>query len=229
MKIKRIAAPRTWPIKRKQGTWVTFPKSSFKKEECLPLTLILKDLIGLCASSREVKKLVNLGSVFVNGRRVKKPEIGVGLFDVISITGVKKSWRLVYDSTRKLSVIICSDGDKKVVRVVGKTVLSKGSLQLNLTGGINVVSSKKTINVDDSLLVSIPDFKIIEHFKPVKGVLAYIVGGSHKGELAMVLGVKDFKGVQENMFSLKSGKNEFQTPKSNVFIMGKNKEAVKVL
>jgi small subunit ribosomal protein S4e len=229
MKIKRIAAPRTWPIKRKQGTWITFPKSSFKKEECLPLTLVLKDLIGLCASSREVKKLVSLGKVFVNSRRVKKPEIGVGLFDVISVTGVKTSWRIVYDSTQKLSLITCSDGDKKVVRVIGKTVLSKTSLQLNLTGGVNVVSSKKTINVGDSLLVSLPDFKILEHFKPVKGSLAYIVGGSHKGELATVLGVKDFKGVQENMFSLKSGKNEFQTPKSNVFIMGKTKEAVKVL
>jgi small subunit ribosomal protein S4e len=227
MKTKRIAAPRTWPLQRKHGKWVTSPKSAHRKDECVPLTIILKDFLELCVSTREVKKLVAAGKVMINKRRVKSYAAGVGLFDVVELEGVNKAWRLVYDETRKFTLITCKDADKKLFKVMGKTALPKG-FQLNLSGGANIVSMNKKIKTGDSLLLSLPDYKIITHLSPVKGSRVYITGGSHLGELAKIKKVEQFEGLRQDMFHLKSGTKEFQTIKHNVFVVGKTKEAIKI-
>lgn len=228
MSIKRVASPREWFIKRKHGTWVTKPVSGYTVKECIPLTLALQSL-ELCSSSREVKKLVGEGKVMINKRKIRAANSGVGFLDVLSVHGVDREWRLVYNDAKRLSLIPCKDGDKKLVRVNSKRLVpgNKG-FQISLTGGVNIVTAKKTIGIGDSLLISLPDLKILEHFKPVKGSLVYVVSGTHVGELAQIIGIKSSEGSQPDMFTLKIGGKEFQTPKRSVLVVGDKKEAVKL-
>ena len=127
----------------------------------------------------------------------RPPSTGI----VIPVVGV---WRVAKNST---ALATC----RPVILVFNKFLF-----------GIFTVSLKKTIRVGDALLVSLPDLKIKEHFASVKGSLVYVVGGSHKGELAVITGVK------QDMFTLKSGSKEFQTLKHKVIVVGKKKEAIKL-
>ena len=226
MKLKRISSPGTWMVKRKHGKWITDPVSGFKRSESLPLTHVLQEL-GVCKTAREVKKLVSERKVLVDGRKVKSHKQGVGLFDVVSLIGEKTAWRLVYSSSQKLSFIECKDADKIILRVENKKLLTKSKgFQLNLSGGFNIVSTKKNISPGDSVLVSIPDLKIVEHFKSSKGSLVYVVGGAHKGSLARVMGIKKFESSQPDIYTLKTKDSEFNTRKSSVYVIGSEKEAI---
>lgn len=227
MKIKRITAPSTWLIQRKHGHFVTDPKGT-KRSDSLSLDSSLKTL-GICVTTREAKKLISGGRILVNARKASSHRMGVGLFDVITVLGEEKSWRLVYNESRKLSFIPCKDADRKVVRIEGKRVLKGGKdSQLNLSGGINIVSGKKGLNSGDSLVISLPDLKVLDHLKPAKGSLVYVVSGSHRGALAKLSSIKKIASAEPDVFTLKTKDGEFNTRKTSVFVVGSDKEAVQL-
>ena len=228
MKVKRINSPGTWSLQRKHGNWVTDPRSGNKRSESLSLSHVMK-LLGICASTREVKKLISERKILLNGKNAKSYNLGMGLFDVVTVHGENKSWRLVYNDSHRLSLINCKDSDKKIVRVEGKQVLPGGKgLQLNLSGGLNIISTKKNASTGDSLLISLPDLKILDHFKPSKGSLVYVIGGSYKGTVARVHAIKKIASAEPDIYTLKTKDGEFNTRKTSVFVIGNEKEAVQV-
>jgi small subunit ribosomal protein S4e len=84
-RLKRRAAPRTWPLPRKGTKWVLRPgPGPHPQEECLPLGLALRDILHITASARESRILLREGKVRIDGKVVKDPARGVGLMDVVS-------------------------------------------------------------------------------------------------------------------------------------------------
>ena len=84
--LKRLAMPRSWPLPRKTTIWVTRPSpGGHSLERCMPVNLVIRDVLGRAQSAREVRFIVHNELVKVDGRVCKDTRRGVGLMDVLSL------------------------------------------------------------------------------------------------------------------------------------------------
>lgn len=227
MKIKRLTAPKTWPIMRKTAKWIIGSKGA-KIELSLPITVIMRDLIGVCDNKKEVKKLLNLRRIKINGKPISEVTFGVNLFDVIAVEGLKHAHRLVINEKGDLAVIEIpeKESDSKLVKVTGKHIVKGGKLQLHFHDGRTMLSEDASINVGDSLLLKFPELSVESHLKLDKGMIVFITGGSHMGETAKIVDFHEFKGPQQDRVVLSVGKNKFETLEEYGFVVGTEKPII---
>ena len=96
--LKRLAMPRSWPLPRKTTIWVTRPApGAHSLDLCMPINLVIRDVLGLAHSTREVRHILHNGLAKVDGRICKDTRRGVGLMDVLSLGDVH--YRCVLDTT----------------------------------------------------------------------------------------------------------------------------------
>src|SRR3989344_6450651 len=101
--IKRLAAPKTWPIERKKTKWVTRPNpGSHPLERCLSLNFVLKEMLQYAKTSREVKKILNQEKISVDSKVRKDPHFPVGLLDVLTIKDTNEHFRVFLNKKGKL-------------------------------------------------------------------------------------------------------------------------------
>ncbi len=185
MRLKRLAAPKWWPIERKTKKFVIAPRGPHQKELSLPLLVILRDVLKLVETNREARSIIKKGEIFVDGKKRKDPKHGVGPMDIIEIPSISKSWRAVPQNGLKFVETKGDDSKLKICKILDKRVLKGGKIQLNLDGGKNILTSKK-VSTNDSLLIEIPSQKIVKHIKFDKGSLVLITSGKKAGKISTI-------------------------------------------
>jgi small subunit ribosomal protein S4e len=218
--VKRISAPKTWNLARKKETFTMRPNAGKTMEFTLPIARVLRDNLKLALTVKEVKHIINVKTVMVNGRHVKDYRYPVMLMDVVSIKELNKGFRLLIDNQGKLYSKETEDHTRPS-RVIGKTALKSGKIQLNLFDGTNLLSDKKDIKVGDIIVLDNKN-EIKHHFKLEAGVTAYLIGGKHVGLTAKVVDVKKGTIVFEH------GNEKFETLKEYAFVIGKDKPLIHV-
>src|SRR3989344_3534877 len=117
--LKRLAAPRTWPIQRKTNKWITKPNpSGHSIDKTMPINLILKEILKLTKTTQENKTLLNHKKLQLNlddGRNIliDKEEYKTGdtiVFD-LSKNEIKLHLKLEKD------VLIYLTGGKNISKV----------------------------------------------------------------------------------------------------------------
>jgi small subunit ribosomal protein S4e len=224
---KRISAPSSWPIEKKTHKFVTKSiPGPHSKEYSLPLMVILRDILKIGEQAKEIKKILHEGQILVNGVIRKDHRFPVGIFDVISIPVIDKDYRVLIDNKGKLCLKPTQDRNLKLCKIINKTILKKAAVQLNLNDGWNLIGTNE-YKTGDSLVLSLPDRKIVKHLPRNPGSLALIVGGSHSGELARIKEVKIIRSSKPNLVALTTlnGK-EIETIEEHVYIIGDAKPAL---
>lgn len=215
---KRLAMPRTWALPRKRTVWISkADPCGHSHEMCMPLSVIIRDELGLAQSKREVKRMLATRQVFVDGRVPKSVDRGVGLMDVLTIG--ENNYRCILDKRGKLRYlpISASDANSKICRIDGKTTIKGGVTQYNLHDGRNILLDKATAyNTGDSLVISLPDQTVRGHHAFEGGATAYLVGGTHVGTVSQMESITIKRSSMENEVAFP----EFGTVKRNVFILG---------
>ena len=215
--LKRLNMPRTWALPRKTSVWVTRPTpGSHSLEMCMPLVMIIRDVLGLAKSVREVRTILHNKLVQIDGRIVKDPRIGVGLMDVLTLG--EQHFRCVLDQNGKLRYrqIAESDAGWKVCRIEGKTTIKGGKTQLSLHDGrCIIVDDANAYSSGDSLKISLPGQDIIEHLSFTDGCASYLIGGSHVGNIAYV---KEYL-VKRSSMSNEVNFENFGTIARHVFVV----------
>ena len=222
--LKRIASPRTWTINRKEGTFVTRPKpGAHPLENGLVLSVILRDLLGLAKTTSEAKKLLNNNSILIDGKVRKDHRYIVGLFDVLTIESLNKSYRILFDKKGRIIIkeIEKTEAALKPCKIVGKTALAKGRIQYNLHDGKNIVADIKA-RVGDTLLLSLPSLEIKEIFPLEKGAMVFLTKGKHSGD------VGKFKEIKNKEAVYSQDKEDVETAKEYLFVVGKDKLTIKI-
>ncbi|MBR80003.1 MAG: 30S ribosomal protein S4e [Euryarchaeota archaeon] len=216
---KRLVMPRTWPLTRKTNIWVQKPNpSGHSIEMCMPLGVILRDVIGVAHNMREAKRILHSKNVMVDGRVETDRARGVGLMDVLTVG--EENFRCVLDTNGKLRYrpISKKAASSKICRVMGKTTIKGGETQVHLHDGRNIVSTEQSnYKTGDSLVISLPDQAVSSHIEMKKGSLAYLTGGSHIGETSVIEDQDVKRSSKPNETSFK----EFGTITDYVFIIGK--------
>ena len=219
--LKRLARPRSWPLPRKTSIWVTRPTpGSHSLDLCMPISLVIRDVLGYARSTREVRHILHNGNALIDGRVCKDVRRGVGLMDVLTLGD--DNYRCILDHNGRLRyrTISSEEASWKVCRIESKSTIKGGKTQLNLHDGRNiVVDDAAEYTTGSSLKLSLPSQDILEHIKFDEGVRCYLIGGAHIGGFANMKSydVKRSSMPNEVLF------DDFGTIASNVFAVGATK------
>jgi small subunit ribosomal protein S4e len=219
--LKRLATPRSWPIKRKGITFIARPASGKPLELTIPLVVAARDMIKVCKTAKELSYMMHEKGVIVDGKIRKSKNYPVGLFDVITFVKSKKSYRMTLSVKGKISFVESTkDSDLKLVNIKNKTNV-KGKTQLNFHTGTNMLVEKDTFKVGDSIVLD-KDAKIKETLAFEKGAAALLIAGKHIGAIGNIEEIKD------GIITFKQGDEVFETRKKYALVVGKKKPSVQL-
>jgi len=218
MWLKRIAAPKWWPIERKTHKFVVVPRGPHKKEFSLPLQIFVRDVIKFADTAKESKKIITSGKILVDGKKRKDINYGIGLMDVINSPEAGKSWRAL--PKKGLIFVEVDDPTLKICRISNKKILKGKKTQLNLHDGKNIISDMKC-STKDSLVLELPGYAVKEHIEFKEGNLAMVVSGKNAGKVSKIekIDSKDKRVWLED---------KSEVPIDLLMMIGKDKSAVKI-
>lgn len=225
---KRIAAPRSWPVPKKTHVWVAKPNPGpHSHDQAVPLGIFIRDMLKLTDNMRETKRVLNEGNILVDGIQRKDYKFPVGIFDVVQLPRNKTSYRMLMNPKGKLMVNELDVATpKKPCKILNKTIVKDGKVQLNLHDGSNIIASND-FKVNDTVIITIPERSIDKHISYEPGNLAIITGGSHSGELARIKEINKVRSSRPNTVVLeKEDGSQFETIEDYVFVVGINEPEI---
>jgi small subunit ribosomal protein S4e len=209
---KRLAISKLWPIPKKGRTFIVRTRGN--KKLGMPVLVAMRDVLGHVQKRKELKKIMLEDKVHVNGSPIRDDKYSLDLFDNLSLPSIKKHYKVSLSSSGKISFEEGSEKDSslKIVKVVGKKILSKGLIQLNMQDGRNIISKEK-VSVGDSVLLNMKDKKI-EKVLPIKEKSEVIViKGKHLGNKGKV------SKVSEHEVSVSLDEGEYNLNKNAVIAL----------
>ncbi|MEM3769987.1 MAG: 30S ribosomal protein S4e [Candidatus Bathyarchaeia archaeon] len=237
--LKRKPAPRIWPIHRKEFVWVVKPTSGpHSLKSCLPITLLLRDILGVAKTRKEAEIITAQGKVYVDGRVRRDDKFPTGLMDVVSLLDMNKYFRILPSHKGLiLHPVSREEANFKLCRIESKTVVKNGHVQLNLHDGSNIlvkVADPKNPQEDvyssfDTIKISLPDRQILEHIKMKENDYVIITSGKNMGKHGKIVEIEKVKGKKRKdaIVTVEDEKgNRYQTVMEFVFAIGETKPLI---
>lgn len=195
-RLKRKPAPRFWPIHRKEFQWIVKPSSGpHSLPDCLPLSLVLRDILGVAENRKEGKTIVSQGKILVDGKIRREDSFPVGLMDVISLPAMNRFYRVMPSHKGLiLNAISKEESTYKLLRVEDKTSIDKGIMQYAFHDGSNLrikdEDAKSPYATFDILKLSLPDKQIATSIGTKVGNYAVITGGKNIGKNGKIVEIE---------------------------------------
>lgn len=181
--MKRMAAPRTWPISRKRTTFVRRPAPGAQRlEHGMSLQTWLIEVLGVASTAREARSAIRAGLIKVNGKAAKSQDLIVGLFDVISIEG-GSDYLITLSKQNRLVATETKYAGENLSRVEGKSVVPGGKIQYRLFNGRTQLGGND-YNVGQTIIVK--DGKISRNLALKQGCTVYFTRGASVGQRGTV-------------------------------------------
>jgi len=199
--LKRQKIPKNWPIPRKGTTFVVKPISM----KGIPILIILRDLLKIAQTRKEVKKAIHKKNLLLNNKLVKDEKMALVLFDTLSLLPSKTYYKLGFSKKGKfeLKEIKENEANKKIAKIINKKVLKGKKVQLNLSDGINFLSDIKC-STNDSVLINFKDKKIEKFISLKEKAKVIIFAGKHVGETGVIKELKP----ERKMAKINNGKKD---------------------
>jgi len=223
--LKRLNAPKSWFIRRRTTKYVQKPlPGAHALAESMPIALVLKQL-GHARTGREAKKILNSHPVLIDSKRVKNPKAPVGILDSISLPASNEYYRITFDAKGRLQLLPIpkNEATSKLCKVINKTTVPGGKLQLNLNDGRNILADAKAANTGDTLVIEIPAQKIAQRLALEKGALIYLLGGKYIGTLGTM------EKADDDEITFTANGQSITTAKRYALVVGKDKPVLKVI
>lgn len=223
--LKRLAAPKSWFLKRKEQKFITRPNPGpHNRTFAMPASMVFKDHIEIAQTTREVRKMLHKNTVNVDHRAIKDVRFPIGYLDVVSIPDHKQYHRVVMNKKGKLHTIQIDEkeGNKKLLRIIGKTTRKGNKTQLNCNDGRNILVTKGDYKVGDTVVFDLEKKEITDSFHLDKGTFIQLLGGKHMGAQGKVEEIKD------TLVTISTKEEKVITLKKYAFVLGKNAPVIKV-
>lgn len=232
---KTLAAPKPLRVHRKEAIWMPSARSGpHGKAESIPLLTLMRDYLDLADNRKEIKYILQNKGVLVDGKRVRDDRYPVGLFDIVSIPETGVHLIILVSPRGKLysEKIDAKDASKKLCKIVGKTQIKGGKLQLNLYDGKNILvdgKDSKKYKTGDTLVLKLPELSIEGHIPFEKGKVCFIMRGRHT---CMVGALLEFTQAALNirgLSTIETKEGKITTSTEYVFVVGDKEPLLKIL
>lgn len=235
--LKRLAAPAFWSIMKKEYKWIVKPSPGpHALYKCIPLLVLVRDMLRLAENSREAKRIIFDGEVFVDGKIRQDYRFPIGSMDVVMIPKASINIRIVPYAIKYLWYINIPPEETKLklVRIENKTLIKGDKIQLNLSDGRNIVVSRgesikyKTL---DTLLIEIPSQVIVKHIPLKTNMFAMTIDGRNVGRFGKIVEIIERPGMKRrhSLVVLEDPLgHRFQTILGYIMAVGDNKPIIKL-
>ncbi|HNT60881.1 MAG TPA: S4 domain-containing protein [Candidatus Bilamarchaeaceae archaeon] len=220
--MKRIAAPKAVPIHDKKAhTWMARAKPGpHSTKMAIPLSVLIRDVLGLADTLFEVKKILNARRVLVDGKARTEPSYPVGLMDVVSIPDAKLHYQITVSrgklQPRKIDE---KEAGHKFLKVVGKRTVAGGRQSIRFHDGRSLPGDNH-MKIGDSAIFSFKDGKIEKLLKRGVGAKCLVVSGKHAGKEAKIEKFFEGKEGRPTEVMVKTPEGEVRTLLDYLFIIG---------
>lgn len=194
LKVKRSTVPPFWQISRKDKRFVvrTSP-GPHPKTLSYPLLVVLRDVLGLTKTRKEAISVLSEGRIRVDGRTVRSESFPIGLMDIVQLSDVGKSYRMVPSSGRLVPVEVTEkEAALKLCMIKSKNTVRGGKIVCGLHDGrVIFPEAEVDIRPGDACMIRLPSQEFQGNFRLTKGSLALLIRGEHSGEVVTVEDVKE--------------------------------------
>lgn len=235
--LKRLASPPYWPIHRKESPWAPKPNpGAHQSAQCLPLELIVRDELKLAKDRREVSKVLANGKVKIDGRPRLEKNHPTGLMDVVEFADANLAFRMLPVKGKGLGLIKISKEEAKfkLCKILRKRTAPKGLIQYGTHDGRSL-SFQPTdalaagYSTNDTLRISIPTQRILNHIKFEKGNYALVTAGRNLGKSGKIVETQPGTATRPAMVRIEDDTgNKFDTVLDYTFVVGTDKPAIKL-
>jgi len=227
-----MPAPAFWPLHKKEFQWAPKPIAGpHPAEKCLPLTLIVRDMLHYAKNAREAKMILSEGRIKVDGKVRREPKYPVGLMDVIEVPDAKSFFRILPSPGRGLDLVKISKEESsfKLCRIENMTTVHGGDTQLNLHDSRNILIKAKdyggsvedSFETSDTIQLALKDQKILKRLKFREGSYATVTSGRNIGRSGKIVRFEKATAARPGIVTIEGAQGEmFQTTDDYVFIVG---------
>jgi small subunit ribosomal protein S4e len=189
-------SPISWPIHRKEKVWTIRPSPGLHSlDKSIPLLITIRDILGYAQNEREASLIIKENKILVDGKTRKNEKFPIGLMDVIEIPEANQIYRVLPSRKGKfvLHKIVKEESKFKLCKIIGKTVVKGGKIQLNFHDGRNIFLNDNTeaYKVNDVIKLKIPEQEILDHIAFKTGVRVIITGGRSQGKYGSLVNIGD--------------------------------------
>ena len=226
---KRVASPRNWALPRKKHKFAfRADPGPHSRDKCIPLGILLRDVLHLAETNREIKIILNKHLVKIDNKIVTNSKYPIGLMDVLEIDGINKKYRILPHEKHVMMPYEMGKeaATSKLCQIMNKTTIKGGIIQLNLHDGRNILLPKEAgieqkYKTNDSIEIKLPSQEIVNHFPFKEGMYAIITAGRNVGKHGSI---KEFQwrfGPRASTVTLVSPDGtEVQTTPEYIFVIG---------
>lgn len=234
--LKRLASPGYWPIHRKEHPWAPKPTPGpHPGSHSLPLDILVRDELGLAKTRREVSRIVAARKVKIDGRpRVKN--YPAGLMDVLEFTDANLAYRMLPIKGKGLGLVQISKEEAKfkLCKILRKSTAPKGKIQYGTHDGRSLAfpatdSQSAAFATNDTLRISVPTQRILNHIKFEKGNYALVTAGRNIGKSGKIVELQRGNATRPAMVRIEDDAGtKFDTMVDYTFVVGTDKPSIKL-
>lgn len=232
MHLKRLRASKNYHIPKKTAKFAVLPNSGpHGKDECIPVGVLLRDILMFAKTLAEAKTILNDSQLLVDGKIIKDYKHPVGFMDVVALPKIKKYYRILLKTGKLVPVEIESkESSFKLGKIISKKALHGGKVQFGLHDGRTfVMDVKKAVyKVGDTVQIAVPSQEVKSHQPVAIGNVVMVTGGKHIGAIGKIKKLEIIESPEPNMVIVDIDGTELRTLKSYIFVMGTKASLIKV-
>lgn len=218
--IKKTVMPKSWPVPRKGKGKRFVAKPSHSTSKGISLLFLLRDVLKVTKTRKETRYMTLNGMVKVNNKVRHSENFPMHVLDVLNLSADKESryYRLeIVNKKFNLVEVSEKEADSKIVKIIGKKVLSRGKVQMNLRDGQNFLSDLK-FNVGDSVVLDTKKDKISKVLPLKKGAKVEIISGKHAGKHGELVGFEEL--IRGRNYEIKLEDVTVRLPYKTILVIG---------
>lgn len=224
--IKKSQMPKAWPVPRKGGKkrFVAVPSHATSKG--ISVLFLLRDVLKLVKTRKEARHMTLNGMVKVNNIMRKDENFPVQVFDTLNLSQgddsgepekVSLNYKLeIINRKFKLVEISAKEAETKIVKIIGKKIIGKNKIQMNLGDGQNILTKEK-FSVGDSVVLNTKETKIVKILPLKEGAKIEIVLGKHAGEKGELIEFEEL--VRGRNYSIKLEDKTVSLPYKTILVI----------
>ncbi|MCG3216933.1 MAG: 30S ribosomal protein S4e [Candidatus Heimdallarchaeota archaeon] len=235
--LKRYVVSKHIPIHKKAFTYTVKPyPGPHAAHDCIPVTILLRDMFRFARNMSEVKKILFERNVVVDGRVRTNRKYPLGFMDVISFPKIKENYRMIYLAKKGLRVIPITEKETsvKLCQIKDKTTIKNGLTQLNLHDGRNILlpsedATSSKYSTHDTIKISIPDQEILERYELKIGNYGFVTSGRWMGRHGTIEEISTHGRSPSKTVTLKtSDGEELVTLFRYIFVIGNDSPSITI-
>ncbi len=222
--LKRLEAPGFWPIEKKTKKYtVATLAGPHAQKNSITLAVALREVLKYAETLREVRDMLNAGTVKVDGATRKKPGFPLGLMDVLSV-GEENYRMLPGKHGLYLEPIDRKEAEFKLQKITGKATLKNRRTQLHFHDGKNIIA-EGVYKTGDVAIFDLHAGKIRDIIKQEKGAKVVVIKGKNMGISGHLDSIRIVKSPEPNIVQISTGERKITLPMNYIFAIG-SKESV---